>query len=670
MAIGNRPEVDFDDIIGSGGQIYYRNRDESSSSIIIITDGYLFNNFPDGPGEIILDKNIYPFVKIDNIYYVNDGGKWGYDNGRNSASMMHITSAYSWKQNLLMLKYARGLTKTSSHDDDLLLPLATKEKVYKWTLNNYRIKNDYLQLQSWEKVYSETMDDGNFLSSLDKPSNEYNANTSYFGLYPKIICVAENFSKTNTESGSWQISLTDTNITVAENGSIISNVELKPNSLVLLIQRKPQDVSFKTGVTLYTNELVGSYYKEPTTAGLWVYLQQNSTGLMLHPLRWVFSGGIFSAHNSTHYSSHSSDFTNSLSGIRLRSGATYNIDEMGNLSTYSLQNLKDIFPSYISENQLFYRSNLTISLPAITGLCDIADGKGSTRENAISARIGDAMSGRLPNGQTRWRTVSEIRKESNYEETYKMTGGFSTNVTLTNFPRPLLVDEVPSVFLGEVNCYNNTKGDTKQSNNDILIYNSVTGWINAMTRGLFKNSISLIDSNNSNTISGESSIVDGDNNTLYYTKKDGIVADGHSGGGYTKPAYWRLKYYCGSATEYSNAITPRSISSNSSPTASTTASVIYIVEPPIIQPANEYFSFSSNVANNTLNIIFENNTNSNVEVYFNYSGYGTTTCVYSADTLTRTQVNINEAISQADPYFQYTDPITGENIKKYFSELV
>ena len=75
MAIGNRPEVDFDQDIGSGSQTYYYNRDGSSSSIIIITDGYLFNNFSSGAGEITLDKNRYPFVKIDNTYYINDGEK-------------------------------------------------------------------------------------------------------------------------------------------------------------------------------------------------------------------------------------------------------------------------------------------------------------------------------------------------------------------------------------------------------------------------------------------------------------------------------------------------------------------------------------------------------------------------------------------------------------------
>lgn len=70
----NKPGYEFDDT-GGGGQVYYYNRDKSSSSIIITTNDYLFNNFPKGSGEIVLDKNIYPFVKIDNIYYVNDGKK-------------------------------------------------------------------------------------------------------------------------------------------------------------------------------------------------------------------------------------------------------------------------------------------------------------------------------------------------------------------------------------------------------------------------------------------------------------------------------------------------------------------------------------------------------------------------------------------------------------------
>jgi hypothetical protein len=75
MAIIDKPGYEFDDELGGGDQMYYYNRDGSSSSIIIIKSDYLFNNFPSGAGEITLDKNRYPFVKIDNTYYINDGEK-------------------------------------------------------------------------------------------------------------------------------------------------------------------------------------------------------------------------------------------------------------------------------------------------------------------------------------------------------------------------------------------------------------------------------------------------------------------------------------------------------------------------------------------------------------------------------------------------------------------
>ena len=41
----------------------------------INTDDYIFNNFPSGSGTITLDPAVYEFVKIDNIYYKNDGRK-------------------------------------------------------------------------------------------------------------------------------------------------------------------------------------------------------------------------------------------------------------------------------------------------------------------------------------------------------------------------------------------------------------------------------------------------------------------------------------------------------------------------------------------------------------------------------------------------------------------
>lgn len=617
----------------------------------------------------------YKYEDVVNLYY--------YELGLSEVNLgMDENTTYLWKKELPVLKYARGVTtseKTSNNSIPLSI-LQSKEEVLQWTLDNYKIKDKNLQLYSWPKTYLNSMYDGNFLNiteftippiASDKPSASYHGDVEYFGAYPKIICVAENFSKTNIESGEWDISLSDTEISIQENGTVISKMELKPNSLVLLIQREPQSVMFTKGVPLYKNIKEGLFFSEPTSAGLWAYLKQDTTGMIFPPVKWVFSGGIFSSFNKTHYSTHSADFSNSLKGIRLQSNSTYKINQAGKLQIYALKNANEIYPSYITEGDLFYRENLSLTLPVITGQYDIADGKGASSyengKNIIGARIGDAMYGRL-GGRTSWKTVDEIRKENNPDK-YKMTGGFSTTISLNNFPRPILVNDTPLVYLDEVNCYNNTKGDEKKNDNDILIYNSVTGWIGSMTRGLFVNSISLIDSNTSDTTNGESSVVDGDGNTLYYTKQDDILADGFS---ITKPAYWRLKYYCNSAAEYTNIVTPAtSATSTASPSSSSIASAIYIVEPPLISPSDELFSYVVDYSklNNTLTIGFNNNTNSNVKLYFEFDGWGSTETIYATETREHEYKNINEVI-QANPYFEYVDPITHQAVKKYFSELI
>jgi hypothetical protein len=37
------------------------------------TDNYIFKNFSSSFGMAFFDKNYYPYVKIDNTYYINDG---------------------------------------------------------------------------------------------------------------------------------------------------------------------------------------------------------------------------------------------------------------------------------------------------------------------------------------------------------------------------------------------------------------------------------------------------------------------------------------------------------------------------------------------------------------------------------------------------------------------
>ena len=59
------------------------------------TNQYLFNNSLIGFEPIKLNPDIYPYVKVNGIYYVNDGSEF-YSRGRadNSAGLMNLATTY------------------------------------------------------------------------------------------------------------------------------------------------------------------------------------------------------------------------------------------------------------------------------------------------------------------------------------------------------------------------------------------------------------------------------------------------------------------------------------------------------------------------------------------------------------------------------------------------
>lgn len=70
------------------------NRDGSQYGTLN-TDEYIFNNDICNLGAITLDANKYPYVKINGIYYVNDGDEFVIETrSTNSASLMKTTDMY------------------------------------------------------------------------------------------------------------------------------------------------------------------------------------------------------------------------------------------------------------------------------------------------------------------------------------------------------------------------------------------------------------------------------------------------------------------------------------------------------------------------------------------------------------------------------------------------
>jgi hypothetical protein len=64
----------------------------------IDTNDYVFNNSSISSTEQAFDVDLYPYVKVDGVFFINDGLPWGSKrkarNAGDSAVMMSIFSAY------------------------------------------------------------------------------------------------------------------------------------------------------------------------------------------------------------------------------------------------------------------------------------------------------------------------------------------------------------------------------------------------------------------------------------------------------------------------------------------------------------------------------------------------------------------------------------------------
>ena len=104
--INANPDINIDQEGGGGGgssssttNYNAKNRNGSDSGKVVDPSKFLYKNFPTPPtGEkgtfILKDKDRFPFVKVDNVYYVNDGDEWEYNSGNNTASLMDQRYAF------------------------------------------------------------------------------------------------------------------------------------------------------------------------------------------------------------------------------------------------------------------------------------------------------------------------------------------------------------------------------------------------------------------------------------------------------------------------------------------------------------------------------------------------------------------------------------------------
>ena len=101
--INANPDINIDQEGGGGGGTITdaynaKNRNGSDSGKVVDPSKFVYKNFPTPPagkkGTFILDAERFPFVKVDSVYYVNDGKEWEYNSGNNTASLMDVAYCY------------------------------------------------------------------------------------------------------------------------------------------------------------------------------------------------------------------------------------------------------------------------------------------------------------------------------------------------------------------------------------------------------------------------------------------------------------------------------------------------------------------------------------------------------------------------------------------------
>ena len=90
-----------------------KNRDGSKSKTINTND-YVFNNCIKTVDKHSFDKNIFPYVKIDGEYYVNDGAAFDCQEPDKCATMIHKLNAFTKKEKDIDVDYIQYFKEFST----------------------------------------------------------------------------------------------------------------------------------------------------------------------------------------------------------------------------------------------------------------------------------------------------------------------------------------------------------------------------------------------------------------------------------------------------------------------------------------------------------------------------------------------------------------------------
>lgn len=233
------------------------------------TDDFVVNNDAISSTPVILDTKIYPYVKINGVYYINDGQEWlTKSRSGNSGSMMRTTSTYQWTNGELLSDFD-GVTidpiLVSAIDNDKMNVSDTKSAIrdrrsyvgdkklsYLFgeyhTIPRYKINNShnykvYLSYSNMFNNEEENFKQGHYIFDDNLTTKGGNAKTPVFwGANPQHYVIVVGETLNGVESLATLSSLTSVPISL-KNGKLTygtSTYTVDDNDLVFLYWRTPK----------------------------------------------------------------------------------------------------------------------------------------------------------------------------------------------------------------------------------------------------------------------------------------------------------------------------------------------------------------------------------------------------------------------------------------------
>ena len=177
------------------------------------TSKYVFNNDLSGFEPEKLDINIYPYVKINGVYYVNDGEEFqSVGRADNSAALMSISNAYLFQNdNILdscvMRLLPNGADTTKANIEFLQ---TTLKKTGTIDIKNYNIDGKSIQGLCFDQNQVTTApyrhDDNQPMLPM---SNNIHADRFYWDMYPSHsnFFLASNFNQDTSTNEIYKLTI-------------------------------------------------------------------------------------------------------------------------------------------------------------------------------------------------------------------------------------------------------------------------------------------------------------------------------------------------------------------------------------------------------------------------------------------------------------------------------